>query len=63
MDTTGKNIFTGSSSPLLEERGPGGEVHFKRRTIVHMDLDTFFVAVERLTNSKLIGKPVIIGGF
>jgi DNA polymerase-4 len=31
-------------------------------TIVHMDLDTFFVAVERLTNSKLIGKPVIVGG-
>jgi len=33
------------------------------RTIVHMDLDTFFIAVERLTNSKLIGKPVIVGGF
>jgi DNA polymerase IV len=33
------------------------------RTIVHMDLDTFFVAVERLSNSKLIGKPVIVGGF
>lgn len=27
-----------------------------------MDLDTFFVSVERLDNSKLIGKPVIIGG-
>ncbi len=33
------------------------------RTIVHMDLDTFFVAVERLMNSKLVGKPVIVGGF
>ena len=33
------------------------------RTIVHMDLDTFFVAVERLMNSQLIGKPVIVGGF
>ncbi len=32
-------------------------------TILHMDLDTFFVAVERLTNSKLIGRPVIVGGF
>lgn len=32
------------------------------RTIVHMDLDTFFVSVERLLNSKLNGKPVIIGG-
>ena len=27
-----------------------------------MDLDTFFVSVERLTNSKLNGLPVIIGG-
>ncbi|NOX46851.1 MAG: DNA polymerase IV [Chlorobi bacterium] len=32
------------------------------RCIVHLDLDTFFVSVERLMNSKLIGKPVIIGG-
>ncbi len=34
----------------------------ENRTIVHLDLDTFFVSVERLVNSKLIGKPVIIGG-
>jgi DNA polymerase-4 len=27
-----------------------------------MDLDTFFVSVERLINSSLVGKPVIIGG-
>jgi DNA polymerase-4 len=27
-----------------------------------MDLDTFFVSVERLLNSDLIGKPVVIGG-
>jgi DNA polymerase IV len=32
------------------------------RNIIHMDLDTFFVSVERLMNSKLAGKPVIIGG-
>jgi DNA polymerase IV len=32
------------------------------RTIVHMDLDTFFVSVERLNNSRLLGLPVIIGG-
>ncbi|OFX89093.1 MAG: DNA polymerase IV [Bacteroidetes bacterium GWF2_33_16] len=32
------------------------------RSIVHMDLDTFFVSVERLVNSSLNGKPVIIGG-
>ena len=33
-----------------------------KRDIVHMDLDTFFVSVERLLNSKLVGKPVLIGG-
>ncbi|MGW8316819.1 MAG: Y-family DNA polymerase, partial [Bacteroidales bacterium] len=32
------------------------------RNVVHMDLDTFFVSVERLLNRKLEGKPVIIGG-
>lgn len=32
------------------------------RRIVHMDLDTFFVSVERLMDSSLIGKPIIIGG-
>ena len=34
----------------------------KDRTIVHLDLDSFFVSAERLVNSKLIGLPVIIGG-
>jgi DNA polymerase IV len=29
---------------------------------MHMDLDTFFVSCERLIDSKLIGKPVMIGG-
>ena len=32
------------------------------RNIVHFDLDTFFVSVERLINPALLGKPVIIGG-
>ena len=32
------------------------------RTIIHLDLDTFFVSVERLINSSLNNKPVIIGG-
>lgn len=32
------------------------------RNIIHLDLDTFFVSVERLQHSGLIGKPVIIGG-
>ncbi len=32
------------------------------RNIIHLDLDTFFVSVERLQHSDLLGKPVIIGG-
>ena len=32
------------------------------RTIAHLDLDTFFVSVERLVNPSLTGKPIIIGG-
>jgi DNA polymerase IV len=37
-------------------------MNFSARNIVHFDLDTFFVSVERLQNSSLTGKPVIIGG-
>ena len=34
----------------------------KNRHITHLDLDTFFVSVERLLNPKLIGKPILVGG-
>ncbi|RCH55954.1 DNA polymerase IV [Mucilaginibacter hurinus] len=33
-----------------------------KRQIVHIDLDSFFVSVERKFNPELIGKPVLIGG-
>ncbi|GAB1447476.1 DNA polymerase IV [Bacteroidota bacterium] len=32
------------------------------RVVAHMDLDTFFVSVERLKNTALVGKPIIVGG-
>jgi DNA polymerase-4 len=32
------------------------------RHIAHLDMDTFFVSVERLKNSKLKAKPLIVGG-
>jgi len=37
-------------------------MYTNNRHIVHFDLDTFFVSVERLQNSQLNGKPIIIGG-
>ncbi|NND32606.1 MAG: DNA polymerase IV [Saprospiraceae bacterium] len=35
---------------------------FRNRHIVHLDLDTFFISCQRLIDSSLIGKPVIVGG-
>lgn len=37
-------------------------VGFPVRSIIHIDLDAFFVAVERLDNPALIGVPVLVGG-
>ena len=33
-----------------------------KRFVAHLDLDTFFVSVERLKNSQFVGKPLIVGG-
>lgn len=32
------------------------------RSIVHLDIDSFFVSVEKLRNSALNGRPLVIGG-
>ena len=32
------------------------------RSILHLDLDTFFVSVERLIDSRLNGLPILVGG-
>jgi DNA polymerase IV len=33
-----------------------------QRVVSHLDLDSFFVSVECLKNSKLLGKPLLVGG-
>lgn len=38
------------------------EARASERNIVHMDLDTFFVSVERLLDSRLEKRPILIGG-
>lgn len=35
---------------------------FMEKSIVHIDLDTFFVSCERLLNPELNNKPVLVGG-
>lgn len=53
-------LFANKISNLAEEKQLIME---EPRHIVHLDLDTFFVSVERLINRDLIGKPVLVGGF
>ena len=51
-----------TSRDLLATRDSRLGTGASRHTVSHLDLDTFFVSVERLIDSRLNGKPVLIGG-
>ena len=54
-------LFCSKEIPRLPTvaRNDGG---IMERTVLHLDLDTFFVSVERLINPALERRPVIVGG-
>ena len=52
------------SRPSNTLSASGAETHSfeQQRSILHLDLDTFFVSVERRMDSRLEGRPILIGG-
>ncbi len=51
-----------SSINLMENKSKTMQTT-ENRSIVHMDMDSFFVSVERLRNPALMNRPVIVGGY
>jgi DNA polymerase-4 len=55
-------------APVYEEEVPLADdvLHVDaspfERAILHLDLDSFFISVERLKDSSLVGRPLIVGG-
>ena len=48
--------------PVPAPARPSAHDPGRQRSILHLDLDTFFVSVERRMDSRLEGRPILIGG-
>ena len=60
MKTKHRSNFTEQRSTSAERsRSTSAE---RSRSILHLDLDTFFVSCERILDSRLKNRPVLIGG-
>jgi DNA polymerase-4 len=56
------SAYAGRCGCLLRTLHPIQKDLNMQRTILHLDLDTFFVSVERLLDSRLNNKPILVGG-
>lgn len=55
-------IFFAKKFSIFVKRDSNMDWQDSKRFVSHLDLDTFFVSVERLKNSQFVGKPLIVGG-
>ncbi len=49
-------------SIAMSWNNPGSDISTPTRTIIHLDLDAFFCAVEELHNPRLAGRAFAVGG-